>query len=303
MKPTVEFKTIFAVPTPFQRSLDVCLSALRDHLQALHLAGVTSILANGTTGEFPSMTLAERKTVLECCRAHFPGEVMNNIGTCCVSDSLELLWHAHEFADAVIILPPFYFAPVSSDGLKDFFLAVLSKAKIASYLYNFPKYTKCTLEPKSLQALAKEIGSIKGIKDSDPNLKSTIALKTLNPSLQVFSGNDDSLIEVYTAKLDGLVAGGFSPFPEVLCNIRRAIIAGQAEKAQALQQLVERWREFRRRASLGSIASAKLGISARIPSYPYHVRPPLLAASHHLAPDAAGAVNSMLEDLDRILSS
>ena len=248
------------------------------------------------------MTFAERKTVLECCRANFPGAVMNNIGSCCVSDSLELLAHAHEFADAVVILPPFYFAPVSSDGLKDFFSAVLSKAKISSYLYNFPKYTQLTISPESLHSLAEDISSIRGIKDSDPNLKSTIALKALNPHLQVFSGSDDSLVEVYTAKLDGVVAGGFNPFPELLCSISRAIIAGQAEKACALQQLAERWRHFRRRTSLGSIASAKLGISARIPSYPYHVRPPLVAGAHHLEAEAAGVVKSILDDLGRILS-
>jgi dihydrodipicolinate synthase/N-acetylneuraminate lyase len=249
------------------------------------------------------MTLTELKTVLEGCRANFPGEVMTNIGACCVSDSLELLSHAHEFADAVVILPPFYFAPVTSDGLNDFFSAVLAKAKIASYLYNFPKYTQLTLSPESLHALAEDIGSIKGIKDSDPNLESTIALKALNPHLQVFSGSDDSLVEVYTAKLDGVVAGGFNPFPELLCNISRAIIAGQAERAYALQQLVERWREFRRRVSLSPIACSELVISVRIPSCPYHVLPPPVASGHHLEPDAAGAVKSMLDDLGRILSS
>jgi dihydrodipicolinate synthase/N-acetylneuraminate lyase len=302
---TTKFKTIFAVPTPFDRSpsLGICQPALKDHLQALQAAGVKSILANGTTGEFPSLTIAERKMVLECCRSNFRGEVLNNITACCVSDCLELLAHARQIADAVVILPPFYFAPVPSEGLKHFLFAVLKEAEIASYLYNFPKYTQLTISPELLQTLAVEISSLRGIKDSDPNVKSTVALKTSNPRLQVLSGKDDSLLEIYSANLDGVVAGGFNAFPELLCRISGEVIDGRTENALALQRLVGRWKQFRATASLGSIAAAKLGISTRIPGYPCYVRPPLLAAAQGLEGEAAEIVTSLLDDLRRILSS
>jgi dihydrodipicolinate synthase/N-acetylneuraminate lyase len=88
---------------------------------------------------------------------------MNNIGTCCVSDSLELLAHSHDFADAVVLLPPFYFAPVSPAGVKEFFSAVLRKAKVKSYLYNYPPYTQVRISPSLLQDIAADIPTLKGI--------------------------------------------------------------------------------------------------------------------------------------------
>jgi dihydrodipicolinate synthase/N-acetylneuraminate lyase len=70
----VKFKTVFAVPTPFDSSFQICQTALKEHLQALHHAGAVSILAHGRTAEFPFLTLLERETTLELCRVYFPGE-------------------------------------------------------------------------------------------------------------------------------------------------------------------------------------------------------------------------------------
>jgi 4-hydroxy-tetrahydrodipicolinate synthase len=299
------FKIIFAVPTPFERSnsLNFCRSALKDHLEVLSAAGATSILANGTTGEFPSLTLAERMSVLECCRTHFRGEVFNNIGSCCIADSLDLLAHAHQVADALVMLPPFYFAPVTSDGLRNFLYAVLSKSAIPSYLYNFPKFTQLNIDPQSLRTLAQGISSIKGIKDSDSNIESSIALKAHNPDLEVLSGNDDRLVEVYTANLNGIVAGGFSAFPELLYSVRKAISSGHTKQACDLQRLIEPWKQFRKRMSLSSIAAAKLGISTRIANYPIHVRPPLMTASQDLHSEASAVIRRIFDDLQQILTS
>lgn len=47
-----------------------------------------------STGEFPSMTLAERKHAAELCRAHWPGTVVVGVSSTAVADCIELLEHA-----------------------------------------------------------------------------------------------------------------------------------------------------------------------------------------------------------------
>ena len=47
-----------------------------------------------STGEFPSMTLAERKHAAELCRAHWPGKVVVGVSSTAVADCLELIEHA-----------------------------------------------------------------------------------------------------------------------------------------------------------------------------------------------------------------
>lgn len=59
-----------AVVTPFRASGAVDFGALSDYLGLLAAAGVDTILVNGTTGEFASLTSGERRAVIEQCPAH-----------------------------------------------------------------------------------------------------------------------------------------------------------------------------------------------------------------------------------------
>ena len=228
---------------------------------------------------------------------------MNNISASCVSDSLELLAHSHDFADAVVLLPPFYFAPVSSRGLKDFFTAVLTKSRIPSYLYNFPKYTQLKISPGLVRDLAEQIGSLRGVKDSDADINSAISIKENNPHLEVLSGCDESLVEIHSAHLDGVVTGGYNAFSELLGSVRSTAVSGRTEKAFVLQRLFLQWKQHPVHNSLNIIAAIKLSISARIPGYSYRVRPPLLAADQHLETILAQLVKSVVAQHESMTAS
>ena len=65
---------IFAIVTPFTARGDIDSGALRAYLQFLENAGIPAIIVGGTTGEFASLTLAERMSLLEQCRRHLTGE-------------------------------------------------------------------------------------------------------------------------------------------------------------------------------------------------------------------------------------
>src|SRR4051812_43274296 len=68
---------VFAVVTPFggaDGQAEVDLAALREMLLLLWEGGARRIVVGGTTGEFCSMTLTERRGLLEAVRARFPPE-------------------------------------------------------------------------------------------------------------------------------------------------------------------------------------------------------------------------------------
>ena len=44
-------------------------------------------------------------------------------------------------ADAVLVLPPFYFSHVTDVGLEHFLQSILEEAELPVYLYNFPVHT------------------------------------------------------------------------------------------------------------------------------------------------------------------
>ena len=54
-----------------------------------------------STGEFPSMTLAERKHAAELCRANWRGKVVVGVSSTAVPDCIDLLKHASEQVTSV----------------------------------------------------------------------------------------------------------------------------------------------------------------------------------------------------------
>ncbi len=138
--------------------------------------GVKTVLACGTTGEFSSLTLNERKSIVELCVANFHGEglsVISHVSCCAIDDTLELCSHAkHVGCDAVLVLPPFYYHNAlpevsahqwflvesnpdpSAQGIEAFLSAVLSRCQLPAFLYNFPKHSGNIITPEMYARLA-----------------------------------------------------------------------------------------------------------------------------------------------------
>lgn len=58
----------FALLTPFKSDNGIDYGVLKEYIQFLEEHGANSIVTNGTTGEFPSLTINERKGILEFCK-------------------------------------------------------------------------------------------------------------------------------------------------------------------------------------------------------------------------------------------
>ncbi|MBI2855044.1 MAG: dihydrodipicolinate synthase family protein [Chloroflexi bacterium] len=286
---------IFAIVTPFDRSYNIDFAAFEEYLGFLHRFGVQTLIVNGTTGEFASMTSSERKRVLEFCRSHFLGQLIANISACAIQDCASLLENASAVrADAAILLPPYYYSNATFDGLLEFFHSVIGKSSIPVYLYNFPRHTNVEITPKLFTALCENNSRIQGIKDSSGNLDGSAALKSARPGLQVFVGSDTLALSTLEKGLDGSVTGGGSVVPECLMGMQVAFAGGQKSKASAWQKALDSWTSYRKDLVIVEIAAAKAGLAARIPGFPVYVRPPLSSASQKI-------VDSVAEHLSRVV--
>jgi 4-hydroxy-tetrahydrodipicolinate synthase len=270
---------IFAILTPFDAKNKIDFHALTDYLQFLQEKGVDTILVNGTTAEFPSLSLEERMALLEHCRQVFRGKVLNNISSCSLVECLQLAHHAGDYADALVLLPPYYYAKVAVQGLFTFFNRVLVECKLPIYLYNFPKHTQNAITPALVQDLLQNHKHLLGIKDSEANLELADRFKALNGgNFQVFIGSDRVVLEVLTRGLDGSVTGGGNALPEFLLTITREFRRGNLVAAERIQQSFNRWNQFRKENPLGEIAITKVALQIRLQHFPIRVRAPLVMA-------------------------
>lgn len=286
---------IFAIVTPFNSQGQIDFTALSLYLTFLQEKGVNSILTNGTTGEFASLTLAERKAILEHSRRYFDGTILNNISSCCISECLELAEHSKDYANALVVLPPYYYAQVPEAGLFDFFDLILSETGLPVYLYHFPKHTQNAVTLPLLERLLQKHENLVGIKDSEANLTQSAQFKLLkNGQFQVFVGSDRLALTVLKQGLNGTVTGGSNPFPEWLVSMATAVPQCRWIVAEIAQQYLDVWSQFRKQYNLGEIPITKVALLWRLRDFPIFVRPPLQS----LESGAIAAVMSAIQALE-----
>lgn len=269
---------IFAVVTPFGADGAVDAGALREALGFLADRGVRTIIANGTTGEFPSLSARERETVLRTCRAHFAGQIVANISACAVEQVREHSAAAADLCDAFLLLPPFYYAASPAEGLVRFFEACLGDARRPTLLYNFPRHTQNPISAATYARVASACGAVLGIKETTGDLETGREKKGAVGSGQVFLGGDGLALRALEAGLDGSATGAGNPIPEVLVQIETTFRQGDTARADRIQRAGNWWVDFRKTVDAGDIVVAKAALRHRLPGFPVAVRPPLIEA-------------------------
>lgn len=107
-----------------------------------------------------------------------------------VADLLLLAQGQQTVADAVLLLPPYYFASVPDQGIENFILAVLQKTKLPTYLYNYSIHTGNVISIDSYKKVAKQLPHLHGIKCTVTAMTDATSYKEAMPHLQVsLSGN------------------------------------------------------------------------------------------------------------------
>jgi len=239
--------------------------------------GVPTIIVNGTTGEFPSTTREEKREVLAAARDGFSGSIIAGISGTCVADVIALANDAADHADAFLLLPPYYFASVSTKGLHAFFRSVLRNLIKPTLLYHFPKHTGNMITPELLAGLADEFPRLLGIKDSSGAPESARAFKAAAPRCQVFLGSDGNARAGLDAGVDGPVTGAGNAFPEHLVGL----VVAHRDDDEAIIALAEEriaaWRAVRSEVGGDEIAIVKAALTLRVPSLSAAVRPPMVA--------------------------
>lgn len=190
--------------------LDSC-GAVYEHLIQ---GGVDGILLLGSIGEFFALTMEQKKELISYASGIIAGRTRFIVGTTSMvfEEILELSRFAGDKgADAVIILPPYYF-PISEEGMEQYFGRIAGELPdLSIYLYNFPDRTGYDLTPAVTLKLVKKYANIIGYKDTQAGMDHTRELikliKPVRPDFEIYSGFDDNFAHNVLAGGDGCIAG------------------------------------------------------------------------------------------------
>ena len=233
--------------TPFGRDLAPDAANLGRYCQWLLDQGANGLAMFGTTSEANSLSLDERKSLLELViDSGVPANVlMPGTGLCSLPESVELTRHAVKLGcGGVLMLPPFYYKGASVDGLFASFAEVIERvgeSDLRIYLYHFPAMSGVPVTPDLVERL---IGAypltVVGLKDSSGDIANTLALLKAFPGFSVFPGSEKLLFEA----LAHGAAGCISATANVNVGpIRRLIECYPGAEAEALHGAVSRVRE------------------------------------------------------------
>jgi dihydrodipicolinate synthase/N-acetylneuraminate lyase len=196
------------------------------HVRWLADHGVTGIVPFGTNGEGPSIAAREKRSLLEVLAAIEDLQIIATVAEANLPDTLDQLAFLDDLpVRAVMVMPPYYFKPVETEGLKIFYERVLAATRHPLVLYHIPKY--------AIPIPADLVISLPvwGVKDSGGEAGYAETLHEAGKGVLV--GTEDDLPgRLPTA--DGSISGLANIVPEQVVALYSHVRAGRAEEAAKL---------------------------------------------------------------------
>ncbi len=225
------------IVTPFDDDGAVDETALEAVLDYVIEGGVDAVFPNGTTGEFASLSPAERQRVLEVTvdRAEaYSVPVLAGAAATTVEETLASVEVAAAVgADAAVVVAPYFHTASDPDGNRAFFERVADESPLPLLLYNIPACVGCEIAPETVESLASHDAVI-GIKDSSGDLAYLLSLIRHTPDdFLVLQGWDSLLVPALRMGADGGINALSNVFPDVYAEV--AETAGE-DRGRALQE-------------------------------------------------------------------
>ena len=276
-----------AALTPLNRNLSIDHAACAEHIRRLHADGCAGVAALGTTGEANSFSVAERRElIMHLGRESFPAErMLIGVGCCAAPDTVALTRDALAAGfHNVMMLPPFYYKPVSDDGLFAAYATMIegvNDARLRVILYDIPPMTGFRLGVELLRRLHDAFPQIVvGVKNSSGDWSAMEATLAAMPGFKMFAGSEQFLLPTLRAGGPGCISAMANVTSPALAEL---YAAWRADGADALQAAAAQARAALQ--GFATIAALKELMAARTgrPSW-RRLRPPLVGLS---ADDAA----------------
>ncbi len=225
------------VYTPFHEDYSLNLAAIPEFVEYLIRNRFAGTFINGTTGEFTSLTLLERKQVAEAYINAISGRIpaIVNCGTCCGADTRDLIAHAvANGADGVCVIAPFYLRAATERDLADFIKSVACECHDTPlWLYHAPGMTHCNLSMvKLLSILIDEVPQFAGVKYTNENLYEFCRCAALSPKIQMLMGRDEMLLGALAMGAKAGIGTTYNYLPRIYNHIIDAFDSGNLAEAQ-----------------------------------------------------------------------
>ena len=225
--------TFTALVTPF-RNGEIDVAAFEKLIENQIAAGISGIVAVGTTGESPTLSHEERQELirLSIVTAKKRCLVLAGTGSNATQHAVADTKIAEKLgADGALLVAPYYNKP-SQEGLFHHFKAIAAATSLPIVLYNIPGRCGVDIAPDTVTRLAKECRNIVSIKEASGSVERISELRARLPeSFTILSGDDSLTLPFMSVGAVGVVSVASNLFPGEVCALVRAYECGDSKLA------------------------------------------------------------------------
>src|SRR6201994_2686951 len=225
-----------ALVTPF-RNGSVDEAAFRGLVNWQISEGTNGLVPVGTTGESPTLSHDEHKSVVEWCIDQAAGRVpvIAGAGSNSTKEAIELAEHAEKAgADAVLVVTPYYNKP-TQEGLYQHFKAINDAIAIPIIIYNIPPRSVIDMSVDTMRRLF-ELKNIAGVKDATASMVRVSQQRAaIGEDFNQLSGEDITALGFNAHGGHGCISVTSNVAPRLCSEFQAACLKGDYALALKLQ--------------------------------------------------------------------
>ena len=227
-----------AIVTPMKENLEINYDKLDEMLEEQIAGGTDAIIICGTTGESATMTEEEHSEAIrftvERVKHRIP--VIAGTGSNSTATAVQLSKGAMEDgADALLLVTPYY-NKATQNGLIAHYTKLCTEAPLPAILYNVPSRTGCSIQPKTLAHLVKNVDSIVGVKEASGNIGNVAEIMHLcDGNIDLYSGNDDQVVPLLSLGGIGVISVLSNVAPKYVHDMVMKYLDGDVKGSAKMQ--------------------------------------------------------------------
>jgi dihydrodipicolinate synthase/N-acetylneuraminate lyase len=228
--------------TPLDDDNQIDHTGVRQAAEFVVSKGVNAVMIGGTTGEGMLLSPAERMALLETVveQVNHRVPVIAHIGCIDTATTVELSLHARGAgANIISAIVPYFFTFNDEQIFRHFISVAEAVPDLPLLLYAFPGNAKNDISPQLLGRLLEAAPNIVGIKSSNDDLvRFQDYVKVGGSDFTACFGVDELMLGGLALGSKAQISGNANSFPEPFIQLYEAFQAGNIQRAQQLQQVV-----------------------------------------------------------------
>jgi len=236
-----KFEGVFtALITPFDENDNINEDSLRRVIRYNLDNGVSGFYVCGSTGEWPLLTIDERKRILEIVKDEVgdKASIIVNIGCISTKFSIDLARHSEEVGvSAISSFPPIYYR-FTREEIKRYYFDIAESTSVPLVIYYIPSFTNIEMSFDYLLELLSHKNII-GVKFTSMDLFMLERIKTLSGKI-VFNGFDEVFLAGLSLGADGMIGSTCNFVPDIITSIYNSFKSGDLKSAYSYQQKLNR---------------------------------------------------------------